>query len=216
LMVVPVVVLINLLVMLVSGQPMLTPEQAQYVLHSQGLWGPTLLWAAFTGGLLFVASLMAGWAENWFVLNRLESAMRYNPRITAALGNTRADRWASFLRDNISGLASSLALGFMLGMIPPITDFLGLQLDVRHVTLSAGQLAAAGSAIGVDVWRLPAFWWCVAAIPLIGLLNLGVSFYAAFRLAAQAHNVSSADRKRIRAAIWLRLRQRPSSFFTAG
>jgi site-specific recombinase len=104
--------------------------------------------------LLFVASLMAGWAENWFVLNRLESAMRYNPRITAALGNTRADRWASFLRDNISGLASSLALGFMLGMIPPITDFLGLQLDVRHVTLSAGQLAAAGSAIGIDVCRL--------------------------------------------------------------
>ncbi len=174
-----------------------------------------MLWAAFTGGLLFVASLMAGWAENWFVLNRLESAMRYNPRITAALGNARADRWASFVRDNISGLASNIALGFMLGMIPPITDFLGLQLDVRHVTLSTGQLAAAGAALGVDVWRLPAFWWCVAAIPLIGVLNLGVSFYCAFRLAAQAHSVGSADRKRIRAAIWLRLRQRPGSFFTA-
>ena len=215
LMVVPVVVIINLLVMLVSGQPMLSQDQAQYVLHSLSLWGPTLLWAAFTGGLLFVASLMAGWAENWFVLNRLESAMRYNPRITAALGNARADRWASFVRDNISGLASNIALGFMLGMIPPITDFLGLQLDVRHVTLSAGQLAAAGATLGMDVWRLPAFWWCVAAIPLIGLLNLGVSFYCAFRLAAQAHSVGSADRKRIRTAIWLRLRQRPGSFFTA-
>jgi site-specific recombinase len=195
---------------------MLSPAQAQHVLHSLSLWGPTLLWAAFTGGLLFVASLMAGWAENWFVLNRLESAMRYNPRITAALGSARADRWSHFLRNNISGLASNMALGFMLGMIPPITDFLGLQLDVRHVTLSAGQLAAAGAALGMDVWRLPAFWWCVAAIPLIGLLNLGVSFYCAFRLAAQAHSVSSADRKRIRAAIWLRLRQRPSSFFKAG
>jgi site-specific recombinase len=216
LMVVPVVVLINLLIVLISGQAMLSPAQAQHVLHSLSLWGPTLLWAAFTGGLLFVASLMAGWAENWFVLNRLESAMRYNPRITAALGNARAERWSHFLRNNISGLASNMALGFMLGMIPPITDFLGLQLDVRHVTLSAGQLAAAGAALGMEVWRLPAFWWCVAAIPLIGLLNLGVSFYCAFRLAAQAHSVSSADRKRIRAAIWLRLRQRPSSFFTAG
>jgi site-specific recombinase len=90
LMVVPVVVLINGLIMLVSSQPMLSAAQAQHVLHSLSLWGPTLLWAAFTGGLLFVASLMAGWAENWFVLNRLESAMRYNPRITAALGNARA------------------------------------------------------------------------------------------------------------------------------
>ncbi len=216
LMVVPVVVLINLLVVLVSDQTMISHADAQHVLHSLSLLGPTLLWAAFTGGLLFVASLMAGWAENWFVLNRLESAMRYNPRITAALGKARADRWASFIRDNISGLASNIALGFMLGMIPPITDFLGLQLEVRHVTLSAGQLAAAGAALGVDVWRLSGFWWCVAAIPLIGLFNLGVSFFCAFRLAAQAHSVSSADRKRIRAAIWLRLRQRPSSFFTAG
>jgi len=216
LMVVPVVVLINLLIVLISGQPMISHAEAQHVLHSLSLLGPTLLWAAFTGGLLFVASLMAGWAENWFVLNRLESAMRYNPRITAALGHVRADRWASFVRDNISGLASNIALGFMLGMIPPITDFLGLQLDVRHVTLSAGQLAAAGAALGTDVWHLPAFWWCVAAIPLIGLFNLGVSFLCAFRLAAQAHSVTSADRKRIRAAIWLRLRQRPGSFFTAG
>jgi site-specific recombinase len=215
LMVVPVVVLFNLLFLLASGQPMISHEDARHVLHNLNLLGPTLLWAAFTGGLLFVASLMAGWAENWFVLNRLESAMRYNPRITAALGLDRANRWASFIRDNISGLASNIALGFMLGMIPPITDFLGLQLEVRHVTLSAGQLAAAAAALGMEVWRLPGFWWSVAAIPLIGMLNLGVSFYCAFRLAAQAHNVSSADRKRIRAAIWLRLRQRPGSFFTA-
>ncbi|MDO9278732.1 MAG: site-specific recombinase [Polaromonas sp.] len=215
LMVVPGVVLINLLILLISGQPMISQTEAQHVLLSLSLLGPTLVWAAFTGGLLFVASLMAGWVENWFVLNRLESAMRYNPRITATLGGDRAGRWASFVRDNISGLASNVALGFMLGMIPPITDFLGLQLDVRHVTLSAGQLAAAGASLGLDVWRLPAFWWCVAAIPLIGLLNLGVSFYCAFRLAAQAHSVGSVDRKRIRSAIWLRLRQRPSSFFTA-
>ncbi len=213
-MVVPVVVLINLLTVLARDEAMLSHAQALHVLHSLSLWGPTLFWAAFTGALLFVASLLAGWAENWFVLHRLESAMRYNPRITAALGQARADRWASFTRDNISGLASNIALGFMLGMIPPITDFLGLQLDVRHVTLSAGQLAAAASALGMDVWRLPAFWWCVAAIPLIGLLNLGVSFYCAFRLAAQAHSVSRTDRGRIRKAIWLRLRQRPGSFFT--
>ena len=36
------------------------------------------------------------------------------------------------------------------------------------------------------------------SIPLIGALNLGVSFYFAFRLALQAHNVSRLDRARIR------------------
>ena len=36
----------------------------------------------------------------------------------------------------------------------------------------------------------------IAAIPLIGALNLSVSFYLAFRLALQAHNVSNVDRAR--------------------
>ena len=117
------------------------------------------------------------------------------------------------MRENISGLASNISLGFMLGLIPPVTGFFGLELEVRHVTLSAGQLAAAGAALGAGVFQQAAFWWCVAAIPLIGALNLGVSFFLAFRLALRAHNVSGTDRARIRAAIWTRLRHQPKSFF---
>ena len=212
----PAVLLIHVLMLLTSEKPMITPAEAEQVLRSLSLQGPTLLWAAFTGLLLFSSSLVAGWAENWFVLHRIDSAMRYNPRITATLGAERARRWASFMRHNISGLASNISLGFILGLIPPVTAFFGLGLEVRHVTLSAGQLAAAGAALGADVWRQPAFWSCVASIPLIGLMNLGVSFYLAFRLALQAHSVSHADRARIRAAIWKRLREHPRSFLTPG
>jgi site-specific recombinase len=44
-------------------------------------------------------------------------------------------------------------------------------------------------------------------------LNVGVSYYLAFRLALRAHNVSGVDRDRIRAAIWARARSKPLSFF---
>jgi site-specific recombinase len=195
------------------GRPMIDAKEAMHVLQSLSLLGPTLLWAGFTGALLFAASIVGGWVENWFVLYHLASVMRYNPRITRALGMQRARRWANFMRDNISGFSSNIALGFMLGLIPPMTGFFGLELQVRHVTLSAGQLAAAGAALGWDLLRQPALWWCVAAIPLIGALNLGVSFYFAFRLALRAHSVSGLDRARIRAAIWARWRSQPASFF---
>ncbi len=213
LMVVPVVLLISGLMQLTLDRPMIDTRESVHVLNALSLLGPTLLWAAFTGAVLFAASIIGGWVENWFVLYRLASSMRYNPRITRALGVARARRWAGFMRDNISGFTSNIALGFMLGLIPPITGFFGLELEVRHVTLSAGQLAAAAAALGWEVLRQPALWWCVAAIPLIGALNLGVSFYLAFRLALQAHNVSGVDRARIRAAIWARWRSRPGSFF---
>jgi site-specific recombinase len=213
LMVVPVVVLISMGIQFSLGHPMIDAAEAAHVLRTLSLLGPTLLWAAFTGAVLFAASIIGGWVENWFVLYRLASAMRYNPRITRMFGVARARRWAAFMHDNISGFTSNIALGFMLGLIPPITGFFGLELEVRHVTLSAGQIAAAASALGWEALRLPALWWCVAAIPLIGALNLGVSFYLAFRLALQAHNVSGVDRARIRAAIWARWRSKPSSFF---
>ena len=213
LMVVPAVLLVNVIVQLLLGRPMISHREAEHVFHTLTLLGPTLLWAGFTGLILFSASMVAGWAENWFVLHRLDSAIRHNPRITAILGGSRAARWSGFMRENISGFASNISLGFMLGLIPAFTGFFGLELEARHVTLSTGQLAAAGASLGLDAFRQAAFWWCVAAIPLIGALNLGVSFYCAFRLALQAHNVSGVDRARIRRVIWARWRSHPRSFF---
>ena len=209
----PTVLLISATMQFVTGAPMVDAKTAKYVLDSLQLLGPSLLFAAFTGVLLFASSLVAGWTENWLVFNRLDSALRHNPRFTSRLGASRADVWATFLRNNISGLASNLSLGLMLGLVPAFVGFFGLGLDVRHVTLSAGQLAAACASWGWSVVREPALWWCVASIPLIGALNLGVSFYCAFRLALLSHNLGTLERNTIRAAIWQRFRSRPREFF---
>ena len=213
LVVAPVVLALCWLLAQALGAPVLDAAHAGRLLESLSLTGPTLLFAAFTGVLLFAASLVAGWAENAFVLHRLDSAMRYNPRITAVLGSVRAQRWAGFMRSHISGFASNISLGLLLGLVPAFAAFFGLGLDVRHVTLSTGQIAAAAQALGPAVLQQPALWWAVAAIPLIGALNVSVSFYCAFRLALRAHSVSGLDRARIRSAIWLRWRGHPASFF---
>jgi site-specific recombinase len=184
------------------------------VLGTLTLLGPTLLWAAFTGGILFAASMIAGWTENWFVLHRLDSAMRHNPRITALPGQARAARWSTFMRDNISGFASNIALGFMLGLIPAFTGFFGIpsKCATSRCRPASWPRPAPRWDWGVQA---PPIWWCVAAIPLIGALNLGVSFYLAFRLALQAHNVSNVDRARIRGDLGA-LAQPSAQFLHAG
>lgn len=212
-LVVPGVLAISGALWLAFGAPMIDATEAAHVLHSLDLRGPTALFAAFTGVLLFASSIIAGWVENWFVLHRLDSAMRFNPRFTGLLGAARADRWASFMRRNISGLASNISLGFMLGLVPAFAGFFGLGLEVRHVTLSAGQIAAAAASLGMDIFQLQTLWWATLSLVFIGVLNLGVSFYMAFRLALRAHNVSGVDRKHIRQAIRTRLRLRLGSFF---
>ncbi len=216
LVVFPAVLALAWLIAQATGAPAITHRQAEHVFESLHLLGPSLFFAAFTGVLLFVASIIAGWTENWFVLHRLDSAMHYNPRITGLLGQARAARWAQFLRENISGFAANISLGFMLGLVPAIAGFFGLGLDVRHVTLSTGQIGAALASLGLPTLHMPAFWWAVAAIPLIGALNVTVSFYLAFSVALRAQNVSGVDRSRIYAAIRQRLRSAPLSFFMPG
>ena len=195
------------------GHPPLDAAHADVVLDTLSLLGPSLLFAAFTGVLLFASSLIAGWAENWFVLNRIDSAMRYNPSITHFLGRRRAQRWSDFWRRNVSGFAANISLGLMLGLTPAIAGFFGLGLEVRHVTLSSGQLGVAGATFGWDIVHNSAFWWAVAMLPFNGAINVMVSFYLAFRMALRAQNITGVERSRIYAAIRHRLRTRPLRFF---
>jgi site-specific recombinase len=196
----------------VLGRPLVGPEHAPYILDSLTLLGPTALFAAFTGVLLFASSLVAGWAENWFVFHRLDSAIAHNPRIVARLGATRAARWAAWWRRNVSGLAANVSLGMMLGLVPALLGFVGLPIEVRHVTLSTGQLAAALGAEGAALLQAPVLWWGVAGIVVTGLLNVTVSFWLAFKVALRSRGVRVRDRSRIGRALRRRLRTRPLSF----
>ncbi len=208
----PVVLLVQALAWLVMGQPLIDDAQARYVLKNLTLLGPTVLLAAFTGVLLFASSLIAGWFENWFVWHRLDSALQWHPRARALLGPERAQRWARWWRSNISSLAANVSLGLMLGITPVLASFFGLPLDVRHVTLSTGQIAAALGTLGTAALHEPAFWWCVAAIPLTGLFNVGVSFVLALRVAARSRGVRVNDQQRLARALGRRLIEQPGSF----
>lgn len=213
LLVFPVALALALGIGWLKDEPALDETHARQVLESLHLLGPSLLFAAFTGVLLFASSIFAGWVENWFVLRRLDSAIQFNPRITRTLGQARAVRWAHYLRENISGFAANVSLGFMLGLAPAFAGFFGLGLEVRHVTLSAGQAGAAAASLGWQAVHEPLFWWAVAMIPFNGALNVLVSFYLAFRVALRAHNVSGVDRSRIYRALRSRLARAPLSFF---
>jgi site-specific recombinase len=212
-MVVPVVLLAQAFGWWLAGAPLVGEKDAQYVLHSLPVYGATPLYAAFTGILLFAASLIAGWVENWFVFHKLDSAIAWNPRIRDRLGPARAQRWAAWWRQNISGLAANVSLGLMLGLVPTLAAFFGLPIEVRHVTLSTGQLAAALGALGLPLLAEPAFWWCLASIPVVGLLNLGVSFTLAFRVALASRGLKLRDRGRLYAALRRRFFAAPLRFF---
>jgi len=120
------------------------------------------------------------------------------------------ERAASWFARNVSAYAGSIVLGFFLGLAPAIGRFTGLPIDVRHVTLSTGQVAFAAAALGTFLDRRVAF--ALGGVAVMFVLNLGVSFALALWVAQRARGVGARERRLLRAAVLRRLMKRPLEF----
>ena len=198
-----------------TGAPFLDAATARTTVASfDPLGSGTLPFAAFTGVLLWLSSLAAGWFENWVVYRRLPEAIEHH-RIGKRVGPARMARIARFLEREAAGFGGSIALGFLLGMVPVFAKFFGLPIDVRHITLSTGSLSLSLSSIGIG--GTGASWSAVLAgvigIALIGLCNFGVSFALALVVALRARDVPRGERRTLPGAVLRRFVHRPLEFF---
>lgn len=174
---------------LVSGHPFLDLHQAEHVFETLSPVDSGTVWyAALTGGVLWAASLVGGWFDNWAVYHRLPQAIAEHP-LGERVGRKRMAKVAGVVSRNISGWATNVSLGLMLGLTPVIGVFLGLPLDVRHVTLSTGTLALACAGLGPDWFHGGWFLWALAGIGTMFVLNLGVSFLLALYTATRAYDL---------------------------
>ena len=172
----------------------------------------TIFFAALTGVLLWISSLFAGWFENWVVFRRLPEAIEHH-RYGKRVGRPRMAKLARFIEHQASGFGGSVALGTLLGMVPVFAKFVGLPLDVRHVTLSSGSLTLAMSSLGIDGAGMHAFVSASIGIAIIGLLNFGVSFALALFVALRARDVPSGERRTLPFAVLKHFLRRPHHFF---
>ena len=188
---------------------LISPEKAHATLHSFSLLGPTPLYAALTGVLLWSSSLLAGWADNWFVLHRVADALTYNRRLRMTLGSAGAARLARFCHSNVAGVAGNITLGLMLGLVPAIVTAVAFSFEVRHVTLSSGSIGVALGVLGKGELDLPEFWWAVAGTFSMAILNVAVSFALAFHMAVRSRDLRRKDVRSLRGAIRRRMFKQP-------
>lgn len=210
--VVPITISLTFIYTLIFDMPLMNQTKALNTLDSFSILGFTPLFAAFTGVLLWISSLTAGWMDNWFAYHHLSSAIGQNRRLRFVIGDIKARALAQFLRKNIAAIAGSISLGFLLGLTPAILQFLGLNLDVRHVTLSSGAMAAAIVSLKGNVSN---YYLITAALGILSMavLNLSVSFFLAFTVAVRARKIQAPQRNRIYQAVIKKLSLNPTLLF---
>ena len=200
--VLPVCLLVQLLAHALFGANLLNPDKARATIHSFSLLGATPLWAAMTGVLLWVSSLLSGWADNWFVLHRLRDVLSYNRRLRFVFGERGAARFANFSRHNVAGVVGNFTLGMMLGLMPAILTAFALPYEVRHVTVAAGSIGTAIGVLGSAAFATHDIWWSLAGTAVMAMLNVAVSFTLAFQMALRARPMQRRARREINRAVW--------------
>jgi site-specific recombinase len=161
----------------------LTLHEADHVLASNAILGPSILFAALTGMFLWVSSLIGAWGENWTRVTHLSDRLATNLHAMKRLGAERARGYADAVVKRTGGLLGNVALGFMLGGIPAAFTIAHLPVQIRHVTVSTSSVAlavAAGGAGGSEIAL------AVAGVVMIGFVNVMVSFAFALWLALRA------------------------------
>jgi site-specific recombinase len=211
---IPLSILIDLFIQWKNGNPFLSPEAAMHGVESMHLLHSlTIPFAALTGCFLWLSSLAAGWTANWMALNRLPAALAQNRRLRRSFGAEPAIELGRFVEHHLSGIVGYTCLGLLLGLLPLVSVFAGVPVEVRHITLASASLTYDVSALawsGPLPWR--AVFWALLGLAATGLLNFSVSFALGMWLAIRARNLDTSGRRKLIAALWDQLRRHPSQF----
>jgi site-specific recombinase len=192
-----------------TGHSFLTTEKATNLLTDLSpVDSLTIFYAAFTGVILWSSSLIGGWVDNWSAYHRVPQGISDHP-LGQRFGRERMVALGRFVRRHIAGWGTNISLGMMLGLAPEIGHFLGIPLDVRHVTLNSGMLALACTTEGVDWWSRQALSYALAGIACMFVLNLGVSFTLSLWTALRAQGLSGRLIVTLYGRVFLHLLRRP-------
>jgi site-specific recombinase len=214
--VIPVAVLIDGVAQLTVGRHVLDLETAEKVVRTHHPFASgTLVFAAATGVCLWLASIIAGTVENWFVVNELAGALSSNRLLRRVLGRERARSFASRAMAQVAAFGGNAGFGLLLGFMPLGFKLVGIPMDVRHVTFVMGQLTYAGMFHGAELAQVPGFFWALAAVPMVAAINFGVSFALALVVALRSRGLGVRAQVSLGRAVLRSFMANPRPFFVA-
>lgn len=171
-----------------------------------------ILHASIAGVFLFISGVISGNISNNSVFFQIPKRIAKNPFLNYFLGEKIAKRLSDYYSKNWAGIVSNFWFGVFLGATAPIGLFLGLDLDIRHITFAAGNFALGlyGKDFVVSSYT---FWISFVTVFVIGFFNFAVSFGLSMLLAFQSRKVEISEAKEIFKEIFSYFIKNPFRFF---
>ncbi len=173
---------------------------------------PLVFHASIAGVFLFLSGIIAGSISNRDKHNSVYYRIQEHPMLKKIFGQRQTNKIALFYEKKWAGIVSNVWFGIFMGTTAPVGLFLGLNLDIRHITFASGNLALGLFGNGME---LPAemWFWGILGIGLIGFFNFMVSFSLSLILAFRSRNLSSGELIKMGRAVWIYFKINPKLFF---
>lgn len=168
--------------------------------------------ASIAGVFLFLSGIISGSISNKIKHKRIYNRIKEHPVLKISIGKENATRFAGWIERKWAGVASNFWFGVFMGSTASIGIFLGLNLDIRHITFVSGNLA-----IGLFGENFHTGWYPILmgiiGIGVIGFFNFIVSFSLSLWLALRSRDIPLSELKYLFHSVWLYFRHKPLSFF---
>ena len=168
--------------------------------------------AAIAGIFLFLSGIITGSVANRDKHNQVYFRIAEHPFLKRNLGKTRTLKLAKVYEKRWAGIISNFWFGVFIGSTASIGLFLGLNLDIRHITFASGNLALGLYGANYTVSNSMLLWG-IFGIGIIGLVNFIISFSLSMGLAFRSRAISLYELRFVTISIWNHFKSSPVSFF---
>lgn len=177
------------------------------------IWhSPVIFHSAIAGVFLFLSGIISGSISNRNKHIDLYHRIAEHPGLKQTMGNEATHRLGKWLEKKWPGVASNFWFGVFMGSTASFGVFIGLNLDIRHITFASGNLALGifGSEFSVTANMLILG---LIGIAVIGLVNFIVSFIFSLALALRSRKIPWRELIDLFRSVWNHFLSRPLSFF---
>lgn len=172
---------------------MVVPDKADRLLRDlDPIHSKAILHASIAGIYLFISGIIAGNVGNNSIFYQIPKRIAKSTAIIRFFGERFARNASIYYSRNWAGIVSNFWFGVFLGATGPVGKFLGLDIDIRHITFAAGNFALGLYGKNFSVTH-SVFWISFVTVFLIGFINFMVSFALSMVLAFRSRKVTLGD-----------------------
>lgn len=195
-----------------GGYPVDQHKAFEMIDNIHPLNSPSIFYASLTGIYLYLAGVLSGYYDNFNINNKFSKRIKHQRSLQGCVGVKNAVKISNYLNEHFGQIMGNFYLGIFLGSTSTLGHFIGLPLDIRHITFASGNFGLAFHRVGNQLSNVQIFE-AIIGIILIGMMNFIFSFGLAIITAIKSRKMQLKRAGTLVYYTWRLFKRNPIAFF---